>query len=104
MRHFGAIERTPNSVLSEEDVHASAVVARGRISQLPFDDSIGQLFLEKAEAELANSAGQQGGLNAAKLDLDVTLPAYFAAVQSTGAPMATPTFQVTVTLVRWPYT
>jgi hypothetical protein len=104
LRHFRAIERPPDLVLSEEDVHASAVVARGRLSQLPFDDSIGQLFLEKAEAEIADSAGKQGGLNAAKLDLDVTLPAYFAAVQSTGTPMTAPTFQVTVTLVRWPYT
>jgi hypothetical protein len=71
-----------------------------RLSAGEVDHSLGQLFLELAQAEAPGS-----GATAAIIASDV-LPRYFAALEPArarpGAPQ--PASQVTVTLVRWPYT
>lgn len=69
-----------------------------RLSAGEVDHSLGQLFLELAQAEVPGS-----GSTAAIIAGDV-LPRYFAALEPArpGAPQ--PASQVTVTLVRWPYT
>lgn len=103
LRHFGAIEHVP-SYANEEDVHAMAVAARARLAHSPYDDSIAQFIIEKAEAEISNPGNKQGSLNAAKQDLEVIVPAYFALVESASAPAVASAHQITVTLVRWPYT
>lgn len=74
------------------------------------DDSLAQLFLERAETFLdAGSAGAAPGADevrkAAVIARDV-LPAYFAWLRG-AAPRPAPGTQragVTITLVRWPYT
>jgi hypothetical protein len=74
-----------------------------RIAESPTDASIAALYLQIAQADLA-SAG--GGAAATAIAGDV-LPRYFAALEPAAArppvaPSAAP--EVTVTLVRWPYT
>jgi hypothetical protein len=67
------------------------------------DQSIGLMFLESAEADIA--AAKAGTVPAvAEAIADEVLPRYFAAIEP--APPTPPKVapEVTVTLVRWPYT
>jgi hypothetical protein len=75
-----------------------------RIADSPTDASIARLYLEIAQADLA--AGPGGGAAAAAIADDV-LPRYFAALEPAAVPpprSPRPAPEVTVTLVRWPYT
>jgi len=67
------------------------------------DHSIARLFLEVAEADLAEHAQDGAAVNAAAVAADV-LPRYRAALGPAPAPAPRPDPRVTVTLVRWPYT
>jgi len=67
------------------------------------DHGIGQLFLEAAQAEVAKSEPGSVSFTAVDLAADV-LPRYFAALEPARPQPPKPEPQVTVTLVRWPYT
>ncbi|HVR97752.1 MAG TPA: hypothetical protein VMW27_14135 [Thermoanaerobaculia bacterium] len=74
-----------------------------RLSAGDVDHSIGRMFLEAAQASLAQTAPGARPVSA-EVALGDVLPRYFAALGP--APPAPPQVkpQVTVTLVRWPYT
>jgi hypothetical protein len=77
---------------------------QARIAGSPTDASIARLYLEIAQTDLA--APQGGGAAAAAIADDV-LPRYFAALHPAAAPAPRsprPAPEVTITLVRWPYT
>ena len=74
-----------------------------RLSAKGVDHGIGQLFLETARSEAARSAPGTVSPEAASLVEDV-LPRYFAALEPARPQPPRPEPQVTVTLVRWPYT
>lgn len=65
-----------------------------RLSAGGVDHSLGQLFLEMAQSDAASAPG---------LAADV-LPRYFAALEPARPEAPQPAPEVTVTLVRWPYT
>ena len=77
------------------------------------DHSIGRIFLESAQTDLAASTPPQSGAesnappakatNADLIAADV-LPRYFAALGPARPLPSPPASAVTVTLVRWPYT
>ena len=67
------------------------------------DDSIGRIFLEAAQADLAHPAAG-GSPNAAAVIAADVLPRYFDALSPARPEPRPPEPQVTVTLVRWPYT
>lgn len=69
-----------------------------RLSARDADHSIGQLFLEMAQAEQANPTA-----GAVTIANDV-LPRYLAALEPAPPEPQRPDPRVTVTLVRWPYT
>ena len=79
---------TEAEVAKELERYASRVASSGA------DDSIGQLFVETAQ----NDATLAGVI------VESVLPRYFAALQPSGAAPKQAAPQVTVTLVRWPYT
>ena len=66
------------------------------------DHSLGRVFLEVADAELA--ADPSAGAATATAVVNDVLPRYFAALGPAPAPSPDPEPQATVTLVRWPYT
>jgi len=71
--------------------------ARRRLAASPRDESLGLLFVERAEAAASGSP-------AAEAILSEVLPAYAEALEA-GTPAAAPASPaITVTLVRWPYT
>src|SRR6185503_4980615 len=67
------------------------------------DHTIGRLFLEVAEADLAEHGPAGAAVNAAIVAADV-LPRYLAALTPRPAAPPPAPARVTVTLVRWPYT
>jgi hypothetical protein len=67
------------------------------------DHSIGRLFLETARADIEDTTrGATHGI--AAVVAEIVLPRYLAALKPAAPQPARPTPDVTVTLVRWPYT
>jgi hypothetical protein len=86
-------------------MEAAAIAAElggfaARLATGGVDHSVGRLFLETAQSEATT---ESGAANAAAIARDV-LPRYFAALQPAPPPTSRAPAQVTVTLVRWPYT
>jgi len=77
--------------------HADRLKAGG------IDHSLGEMFLELAEAEVANAPQGTSPAGASLLATDV-LPRYFAALAPAPQETPRPAPQLAVTLVRWPYT
>ena len=90
LRH-GSEQPTP---LTGEALAARLRDLEGRLSAGETDHSLGRLFLETAQAE-------PGQASVIAQDL---LPRYFAALEPAPPRSPRPVPQVTVTLVRWPYT
>src|SRR5262245_15389595 len=74
-----------------------------RLSKGDTDHTIGRLYLEAAQADLAAPAPDAGPAVAATIADDV-LPRYFAALEPARPEPPRPSPRVTVTMVRWPYT
>jgi len=77
-----------------------------RLNASNVDNSLGQLFLESAQADVAKTTPGSASVTASVMANDV-LPRYFAALAPAPAQpkvAAVKGPQVTVTLVRWPYT
>jgi len=74
-----------------------------RLGRSGADDSIGRIFLEAAQADIAHPAAGGAPSAAAAIASDV-LPRYFDALSPARPEPRRPEPQVTVTLVRWPYT
>ena len=91
---FAPLRQPPVPALAADALTAKLQEHADRLSAGSIDHSIGRLFLETAQAEPAT---------ASIIAADV-LPRYFAALEP--APPEPPQMasQVTVTLVRWPYT
>lgn len=84
---------------SSPPAEASDNALAARLAKGDVDHSIGQLFLEAAQAHLAANSSA----TAAAITGDV-LPRYFAALAPARPQEPGPEPRVTVTLVRWPYT
>jgi hypothetical protein len=67
------------------------------------DHSLGRVFVEAAQSDLAEQAADGAAVTAAAVVSDV-LPRYFAALTPARPRAARAEPRVTVTLVRWPYT
>jgi hypothetical protein len=74
-----------------------------RLSASGLDDSLGRLFLEAAQADVAAMKPGESPAAAAAIATDV-LPRYFAALEPARPAAPGPAPRATVTLVRWPYT
>ena len=72
-----------------------------RLAASPSDQSLGRLFVEAAQADLATE-GSNGA--AASAIVQEVLPLYTAALEPARSAASKPDAAVTVTLVRWPYT
>lgn len=109
LRYLQAAQRFSLLRKAGTPVGGEAVAARlreldARLSAGRGDDSLGRLFLESAQAEVAKAApGADAPAAAAAIAGDI-LPRYFAALEPASRAAPRPAPEVTVTLVRWPYT
>lgn len=108
LRYLQAAQRVAPLRAGPGSIDAAAVAARlesfsQRLSAGGTDHSIGRLFLEAAQADLAHPAAGASPVAAASIADDV-LPRYFAALEPARTEASRPAPRATVTLVRWPYT
>jgi hypothetical protein len=68
------------------------------------DQSLGRIFLEAAQADVASAAASNESPAQAAAIVTSVLPRYFAALEPARPAKSRPSAEVTVTLVRWPYT
>ena len=95
--------RTPAPDLAAPALGARLAELQGKMDAGGRDDSIGRIFLESAQGDVAHAEAGKKPEVAAAVATDV-LPRYFAALEPPKPRPAKPPAAVTVTLVRWPYT
>jgi hypothetical protein len=107
VRHFGMLDAPPLDSAQQNAVKNDLSSLRKKLSASSHDDSVAELFLERAESYTAHpdgSATKPDEWRAARVILDQVLPAYYAA-QKPAAPLQRASGKtVDITLVRWPYT
>ena len=77
---------------------------QARLSEGGIDHTIGRLYLETAQANLAGGAPPGGNPVFAEAIARDVLPRYFAALAPAAPSAPKPAASIAVTLVRWPYT
>lgn len=102
-QQFAPLRPAPPPPLAAEALDKRLSELAARLSAGEVDHGIGQLFLETARSEAARATPGSPSVAASQLASDV-LPRYFAALEPARPQAPTPEPQVTVTLVRWPYT
>jgi hypothetical protein len=95
--------RVPALTAAEATRRLEEMRARLSEREAGTDDSLGTLFLEAGEADVAAAAPGESPATASAVATDV-LPRYLAALEPAKLRPPQPAASVTVTLVRWPYT
>jgi len=107
VRHYGMLDAPTLDPAQQEQVKRDLAASKARLDASSSDDSIAQLFLERAESYATHpdgSAPSSDEWRGARVILDKVLPAYYEA-QKPPAQLAKANGKtVDVTLVRWPYT
>ena len=107
VRHYGMLDAPPLDAAQQGKVKEEIAGQRKKLAASSADDSLAQLFLERAESYTAHPDGSAPSTDewrGARVVVEQVLPAYFAARQPAN-PVATPSGKtVQITLVRWPYT
>jgi hypothetical protein len=102
----GVLRAGPLRAAGAPDVAATTARLReleARLAEGGVDHTLGRIFLEAAQSDLAEHAADGNVATAAAVANDV-LPRYFAALGPEPPRTAKAEARVTVTLVRWPYT
>ena len=105
--YFGMLDAAPQDSSQQTALKIALAAARQKLDASQRDDSIAELFLERAESQLAHVDGSAPGADdwkIAKVITEQVLPAYFAADHPLVAPERASGKAVEITLVRWPYT
>jgi hypothetical protein len=107
VRHYGMLDAAPLDASQKSALKRALAPTRKKLKASSSDDSIAQLFLERAESQIGpayGSAPSADDWRSAKVILDQVLPAYYAAEKPPAALAQVPGETVNLTLVRWPYT
>jgi hypothetical protein len=108
VRHYGMLDAPPLDAAGQTKVIEDLTGARTRLRASKRDESLAELFLERAESQVAHADGSAPSVDewrSARVILDQVLPAYFAAPLSTAVPgLSADARSIRMTLVRWPYT
>jgi hypothetical protein len=106
-RHFGMLDAPPVEAARQPALKDSIASDLKKLANSKQDDSIAQLFLERATSQIVHADGSSSTPDewrSAQVILDQVLPAYRAA-QKPAAPIQLASGKtVDLTLVRWPYT
>ncbi len=106
-RHFAMLDAPPLDAAQQSAWKADLATARKNLASSKQDDSLAQLFLERAESQAVHgdrSAPSADEWRSARVILDQVLPAYFAARKPASPLQQASGRTVNLTLVRWPYT
>ena len=107
VRHYGMLDAPPLDVSAQDQAKKDVAKLTKDLAASAGDNSILQLFLERASSYTAHPDGSTPSADewrGARVILDQIVPAYYA-TQKPAAPQTTPSGKtVDVTLIRWPYT
>jgi len=107
VRHYGMVDAAPLDPAGQTRLKKDLTTTRKMFDASARDDSIAQLFLNRAESQIAHADGSAPAADewrSAQVILDQVLPAYEAA-RHPATPLQTASGKtVEITLVRWPYT
>lgn len=107
VRHYGMLDAPPLDAPAQDQAKKDVAKLTKELAASAGDNSILQLFLERASSYTAHSDGSAPSADewrGARVILDQIVPAYYAA-QKPAAPLTTPSGKtVDITLIRWPYT
>lgn len=107
VRHFGMLDASPVGTPEQASLRNSIAAAQKRLGTSKQDDSIGELFLQRAATQLNHADGSAPSPDewrSARIILANVLPAYFEAKSPLTIVEKASVKTVQVTLVRWPYT
>lgn len=107
VRHYGMLEAPTLDNAAQEQAKKDLAAAKAKLAASSSDDSVAELFLERAASYSAHPDGSAPSADewrGIRVILDHVMPAYYAA-QRPPAPLAQNTGKtIDITLVRWPYT
>ncbi len=107
IRHYAMLDAPPLDAAKQSALKEALAAAQKKLADSDQDDSIAQLFLERAAAQISHADGSAPSADewrSAQVIVQQVLPAYFAA-EKPAPPVEKPSgHPVTITLVRWPYT
>jgi len=104
---YGLLDAPAVGEAQRSKLPAEIAAARAKIESSGRDDSIAELFLERAESEITQVNGSRPTPDdgrSADVILRQVLPAYAAALQTPASTAPASAKHVEITLVRWPYT
>jgi hypothetical protein len=107
VRHHAMLDAPVLDEAAQAQVREDLAAARARIGTGKRDESLAQLFLERAAGQLAHPDGSAPSADewrSARVILDRVLPAYSAARLPVDAAREASGRTIRMTLVRWPYT
>ncbi|MBZ5592188.1 MAG: hypothetical protein LAP39_08125 [Acidobacteriia bacterium] len=107
VRHYGMLDATAPDSTRQSALKDAVAGMRKKLDVSASDDSIAQIFVERAASQVAHADGSAPGTDewkSAQVIIDQVLPAYFNA-QKPASPLQRASGKtVDITLVRWPYT
>ena len=108
VRHYGMLNAPGFEPAQQATLKHDVAVERRRLAASTADDSLAELFVERAESYSTHPDGSAPSADewrGARVILDQVLPAYFAAKKKPAHAVDTPSGKtIEITLVRWPYT
>jgi hypothetical protein len=107
VRHFGMLDAPVVEAARQIPLKDSIVAAQKKLAASKQDDSIAELYLQRAMAQVVHTDGSTASgdeWRSAQIILDQVLPAYFATKKPLSPIWQTAVKTVQITLVRWPYT
>lgn len=107
IRHFGMLDAASLDAARQAQLPGAIEAERTRFASSASDDSILELFLERAAAQATHPDGTPPTADewrSAQVILSQVLPAYAAALKPAPAFRQSKGKTIDVTLVRWPYT
>jgi len=107
IRHYGMLEAPTLDAAAQAAVKTDLAAARARVAASDRDESLAQIFLERAASQVEHVDGSEPSADewrSARVILDQVLPAYSASRPPAAGRVAASRRALRMTLVRWPYT
>ncbi|HTR25928.1 MAG TPA: hypothetical protein VMI10_18275 [Terriglobales bacterium] len=107
VRHYGMLEQRPLDADQKVQLARQLPMEWKRLASAEKDESIAQLFVERAESYTVHadgSAPSEDEWRSAQIIVDQVMPAYEAALKPATLVTKAGGKTVDITLVRWPYT
>jgi hypothetical protein len=102
VRHYAMLDAAEPGAAAQAELKSALAQLDKRLASSGEDDSIAQLFVERAQSQI--ESGGKDEWRSARAIAEQVIPAYFAARKAPSKLQTAARKAVELTLVRWPYT